>query len=90
MSRRKTYHSCGDFFWAKQEDNETQEEHWKKLITPEKNCDFKDIKQEDLLTSEFITSITDKKFREPLIREKNHQREDNRRTDHSKQLRPMT
>ena len=37
MSKRNTYHSRGDFFWAKQEDNETSEEHWKKLITLEKN-----------------------------------------------------
>ena len=41
--------SSGDFFWAKQEDNETPEEHWKKLTTLEKTCEFKDIKQEDLL-----------------------------------------
>ena len=70
MPKRNTYHSCGDFFWVKQEENETPEEHWKKLITLEKNCDFKDIKQEDLLISKFITSITDKKLQEKLIREK--------------------
>ena len=60
MPKKKTYHSCGDFFWAKQEDNETPEERWKKFITLEKNCNFKDIKQEDLLISKFIISITDK------------------------------
>ena len=70
MPKRNTYHSRGDFFWAKQEENETPEEHWKKLITLEKTCDFKDIKQEDLLISKFITSITDKKLRKKLIREK--------------------
>ena len=70
MPKRNTYHSCGDFFWAKQEENETPEEHWKKLVTLEKNCDFKNIKQEDILISKFITSITDKKLREKLIREK--------------------
>ena len=57
-------------FWAKQEENETPEEHWRKIVSLEKNCDFKDIKQEDLLISKFITSITDKKLREKLIREK--------------------
>ena len=61
MPKRNTYHSRGDFFWAKQEESETPEEHWKKLITLEKNCEFKDIKQEVLLISKFITSITDKK-----------------------------
>ena len=70
MPKRNTYHSRGDFFWAKQEENETPEEHWKKLITLEKNCEFKDIKQKNLFISKFITSITDKKLREKLIREK--------------------
>ena len=37
----------------------------------EKNCDFKNIKQEDILISKFNTSLTDKKLREKLIREKN-------------------
>ena len=45
MPDRNTYHSRGDIFWAKQKANETPEEHWKKLITAEKNCDSKDIKQ---------------------------------------------
>ena len=27
MSKRITYHSRGDFFWARQEKNETPEEH---------------------------------------------------------------
>ena len=33
MPKRNTYNSRGDFFWAKQEENETPEEHWKKLVT---------------------------------------------------------
>ena len=70
MPKRNTYHSRGYFFWAKQEKNETPEDRWRKLVSLEKNCEFKDIKQEDLLISKFITSITDKKLREKLIREK--------------------
>ena len=70
MPKRNTYHSRGDLFCAKQEENETPEEYWKNLITLEKNCEFKDIKEEDLLISKFITSITDKKLRVKLIREK--------------------
>ena len=70
MPKRNTYHSRGDFFWAEQEENETPEEHWRKLISLEKNCEFKDIKQEHLLISNFITSITDKKLRAKLFREK--------------------
>ena len=70
MPRRNTYYSRGDFFWAKQEENETPEEHWRKQVPLERNCEFKDIKQEDLLISKFITSITDKKLREKFIRKK--------------------
>ena len=64
MPKRNTFHNRGDFFWEKQEENETPEDHWRKLVSLEKDCDFKDIKQEDLLISKFITSITDKKLRE--------------------------
>ena len=77
MLKRNTYHvvetkrnSRGNFFWAKQEDNETPEDHWRKLVLLEKNCEFIDIKQDDLLISKFIASITDKNLREKLIREK--------------------
>ena len=70
MPKRNIYRSRGDFFWAKQEKNETSEEHWRKLVSLEKKCEFKDIKQEDLLISKCITSITDKQLREKLIREK--------------------
>ena len=35
-----------------------------------KNCKFEDIKQENLVISKFITSISDKKLREKLIRKK--------------------
>ena len=51
MPKQNTYHSRGDFFWAKQEENETREEYWRKLVSLETNCEFKDIKQEDLLIS---------------------------------------
>ena len=68
MPKRNTYHNRGHF-WAKQEENETPEDHWRKLVSLEKDREFKDIKQEDLLISNFI-SITDKKLLEKLIREK--------------------
>ena len=54
MPKRNTYRSRGDFLWAKQEENETPEEHWKILTSLEKNCEFKGIKQEDLLISKSI------------------------------------
>ena len=36
MSKRNTYNSRGDFSWAKQEENETLEEHWRKIVSLEK------------------------------------------------------
>ena len=40
MPQRNVYHSRGDFFFAKQEDNETPEDHWRKLVSLERNCEF--------------------------------------------------
>ena len=70
MPKRNTYHSRGDFFWAEQEENETPEDHWRKLVSLDRNCECKDIKQEDLLISKFISSITHKKLRAKIIRKK--------------------
>ena len=89
-AKRNTYHSRGDFFWANQEANETPEEHRKKLITLEKNCEFKDKKQEDFLISKFITSITGKNSGRNSSVKKNNKFEDHRGTQYSKQLRPTT
>ena len=61
MPKRYTYNSCGDFFWAKQEEHETPEEHWRKLVSLERNCEVIGIKQKDLLLSKFITRSTDEK-----------------------------
>ena len=90
MPKRNTCHSRGDFFWAKQEENETPEEHWKKLITLEKNCELKDIKQEDILISKFITSRTDKKLSGETYPREDPKPENHRRAYHTKQLRPPT
>ena len=72
MPKWNTYISRGGFFWAKQEANETPEDHWQKLVSLERNCEYKDIKQEELLISKIITSIIEKKLRKKklLIREK--------------------
>ena len=69
MPKRITYHSRGDF-WTNQEETETPEDHWQKLVSLVRNCEFKDIKQEDTLISQFVTSITDKKLREQFISKK--------------------
>ena len=44
MPKRNTHRSRGDFISTKQEENETPEEHWRKLVSLGKNCEIKDIK----------------------------------------------
>ena len=40
LPKRNTYHNRGDFFWAKQSEEETPEDFWRRLIEIEKECDF--------------------------------------------------
>ena len=54
------------FFVTKQTDTETPEDHCEKLIELEKECDCPDFSTE-LLISEFITSITNKKLLDELL-----------------------
>ena len=85
MSKRNTYRSCGEpQLRAKQEDDETLKEQWKKRITLEKKCGFKDIKQKDQINSKFFNSITDEKLQESL------EHQNNRGTYYQEQLRPTT
>ena len=60
MPKRNTYHNRGDFFWAKQTEEETPEEFWRRLIEIEKECNFNTISAEELLISKYLTAITDK------------------------------
>ena len=55
---------------SRQNKKTTRHQNNGKTDNPRKNSDFKDIKQEELLISKFIGSITDKKLRKKLIREK--------------------
>ena len=70
LPKRNTYHNRGDFFWAKQSENETPEEFWRRHIEIEKNCNFGTILAEELLISKYMTAITDKKLRDKLMKEK--------------------
>ena len=90
MPKWNTDHSRGDFFWAKQEENETPEEHWRKLVSLERNCEFRDMKQEDLRISKFITNITNKKLRENSSAKKNIESQNNNGPGNSRQLREET
>ena len=70
MPKRNTYHNRRDFFWAKQTEEETPEEFWRRLIEIEKECNFNTISAEELLISKYMTAITDKKLRDKIMKEK--------------------
>ena len=70
MPKRNTYHNRGYFFWAKQTEDETPEEFWRRLIEIEKECNFTTISAEELLISKYMTAITDKKLRDKIMKEK--------------------
>ena len=40
IPKRNKCHNRGDFFWAKQSENEIAEEFWRRLIEIEKECNF--------------------------------------------------
>ena len=70
MPKRNTYHNRGDLFWAKQTEEETPEDFWRRLIEIEKECNFNTISAEELLISKYMTAITDKKLRNKIMKEK--------------------
>ena len=63
LPKRNTYRNRRDFFWAKQSEEETPEEFWRRLIEIEEECNFGIILDEELLISKHLTAITDKKLR---------------------------
>ena len=68
--KRITYHNRGDFFWAKQTEEETPEEFWRRLIEIEKECNFNTISAEEFLISKYMTAITDKNLRDKIMKAK--------------------
>ena len=70
MPKRNTYHNRGDFFWAKQTEDETPEKFWRWLIEIERECNFNTISAEELLISKYMTAITDEKLRDKIMKVK--------------------
>ena len=70
LPKRNKYKSRADSFRAKQTDTETPRHNWEKLIELEKKCDFPDLCIISKLISKFITSITNRKLRDKLLKEK--------------------
>ena len=70
LPKRNTYHNRGGFFRAKQSEEETPEDFWRRLIEIEKECNFGSISAEELLISKYMTAITSKKRRDNIMKEK--------------------
>ena len=58
---RNLFHSRAQFFNSKQEDSETLEEYWKRLVVIERKCEFNRITPEEIITYKFAATINDKK-----------------------------
>ena len=84
LPKLNTYHNGGDFFWAKQTEEESPEEFWRRLTEIETECNFNTISAEVLLISKCMTAITDKTLRDKLMKENIRIEEDDRiyQTEH--------
>ena len=58
---RNVFHSRAQFFNIKQEDNETLDEYWKRLVDIKRKCEFNRITPEEIITYKFAATINDKK-----------------------------
>ena len=70
LPKSNTYHNRGDFFWAKQAEDETPEKLWRRIIEIRKEGNINTISAEELLISKYMTAITDKKRRDKIMEEK--------------------
>ena len=61
---RNVFHSRAQFFNMKQDDNETMDEYWKRLVDIERNFDFNNITAEEIIRYKFTATIKDKRARE--------------------------
>ena len=86
LSKRNTYHNRGDFFWAKQTEEETPEDFWRRLIEIENEYNFNTITAEEVLISKYMTAITDENLRDKLMKEKTLELKKNDRTSKTKHI----
>ena len=52
----------------KQDDNETLDEYWKRLVDTERKYDFGNITAEEIITYKFAATIKDKRARDKFIK----------------------
>ena len=65
---RNVFHSRAQFFNMRQEDNETLDEYWKRLVENERKCAFGNITPEEIITYKFVATIKDKRARDKFIK----------------------
>ena len=68
LPTRNVIHSRAQFFNIKQENGETLDEYWKRLVDIERKCEFNTITPEDIITYKFAATINDKKARDKFIK----------------------
>ena len=65
---RNEFLSRAQFFNMKQEDTETLDEYWKRLVDIERKCYFGSITAEEIIAYKFASTIRDKKARDKFIK----------------------
>ena len=68
MPARNVFHSRAQFFNVKQEDGETLDDYWERLVDIERKCEFNRITPEEIITYKFAATIKDKKARDKFIK----------------------
>ena len=68
LPTRNVFHSRAQFFNIKEEDGETLNEYWNRLVDIERKFEFNTITPEDIITYKIAASINDKKARDKLIK----------------------
>ena len=61
LPARNVFHSRAQFFNMKQDDNETLDEYWKRLVDIERKCYFNNITADEIITYKFAATIKDKR-----------------------------
>ena len=67
LPARNVFHSRAQFFNMKQDDNETLDEYWKRLVDIERKCEF-NVTAEEIITYKFAATIKDKRARDKFIK----------------------
>ena len=68
MPARNVFHSRAQFFNVKQEDGETLNDYWKRLVDIERKCEFNRIMPEEIITYYFAATINATKARDKFIK----------------------